>query len=510
MKKISFDAIEGAASADQGTKADSALQAPDYYYPLAQLGLPVLHSSGEWDWTAVINNALAAGKSVLLPEGVTGVTGLTVIDMSRIKGVHHRRSILKLLNGSNKHIISTENFDAQFGTVVSTTVPQGQVLHNFTIDGNRANNTVGNGIALYARKMSIVNINGYNIPGHFITCDYRDNASGSIAPGDNGMLGMEGEFRNIWGDFIGGHGMWNYGPHDSFIANCHMLHCSLNANNTYDTFHFEATFSARGYNLHGYNSGLYNNHRYGIYDAAGCDIDASHFEGSATANVYIKAQRAVYTSIRAYSTRNALYNVIIGGNQNSFSGYLGGAASGSCIGVRLGLDETDYSAGNVVDVIAVDQNSGTVDFTYSQGTNEIKVSGTQSSGSAYAGTPPVSEVLDMQINGVWYRQKGNAEGNNITAGGTSSADATPLTARANRITAVTGNAGVKLPSSLMLVGETIFIFNATSSAVKVYTTGSDAIEYPGNSFPSPFTLAANKGASFTSCFRGHFAAMVTA
>ncbi|MCF1468494.1 hypothetical protein FS764_16425 [Agrobacterium vitis] len=504
-------------------KANTALQAPDYYYPLAQLDLPVARARPDaptvydWDWTAVINTALAAGKSVLLPEGVTGVTGLTVIDMSRIKGVHHRRSILKLLNGSNKHIISTANFDAQFGTVVSTVVPQGQVLRNFSIDGNRANNNiiaangvVANGIALYARKMSIVNVNGYNIPGHFIACDYRDTASGSIAPGDNGMLGMEGEFRNLWADFVGGHGMWMYGPHDSFLANCHMLHCSMNANNTYDDFHFELSFSARGYNLHGYNSGLYNNHRYGIYDAAGCDIDASHFEGSATANVYIKGQRGVYTSIRAYSPRGALYNVIIGGNQNRFSGYLGGAASGSCIGVRLGLDGTDYSAGNVVDVIAVDQNSGTIDFTYSQGNNQISVSGTQASGSAYVGTPPISEVLDMQINGVWYRQKGNAAGNNITAGGTSSSDATPLTARANRITAVTGNAGVKLPSSLMLVGETIFIFNATSSPIKIYTTGSDAIEYPGNSFPTPFTLAAYKGASVTPCFRGHFGAIVTA
>ncbi|MCE6073370.1 hypothetical protein FS799_00675 [Agrobacterium vitis] len=512
-----------AASGAQGAKADSALQAPDYYYPVAQLGLPVARARPDaptvydWDWTAVINDALVAGKSVLLPEGVTGVTGLTVIDMSRIKGVHHRRSILKLLNGSNKHIISTANFDAQFGTVVTTVVPQGQVLRNFTIDGNRANNNiiaangvVANGIALYARKMSIVNVSGYNIPGHFIACDYRDNASGSIAPGENGMLGMEGEFRNLWGDFIGGHGMWMYGPHDSFLANCHMLHCSLNANNTYDDFHFELSFSARGYNLHGYNSGLYNNHRYGIYDAAGCDIDASHFEGSATANVYIKGQRGVYTSIRAYSTRGALYNVIIGGNQNNFSGYLGGAASGSCAGVRFGLDGNDYSAGNVVDVIAVDQNSGTVDFTYSQGTNEISVSGTQASGSVYVGTPAVSDVLDMLVNGIWYRQQGNASGNNITAGGTSSSDATALTARANRITAVSGNAGVKLPSSLMLVGETIFIINSTSSTIKVYATGSDSIEYPGNSFPAPFTLAAGKSASFTACFRGQFGAIVSA
>ncbi|MGV1769311.1 hypothetical protein ACQZ6B_03960 [Agrobacterium vitis] len=517
--EVARDAAEEANQAANNLvgKANTALQAPDYHYPLAQLGLPVLHSSGEWDWTAVINAAWAAGKAVLLPEGVTGVTGITPIDMSRMKGVHRHKSILKLLNGANNHIIATANFDAQFGTAITTVAPQGIVLHDFTIHGNRANNntnsalgTVANGIALYARKPSIVNINGYNIPGHFIACDYRDTASGSIAPGGNGMLGMEGEFRNIWGDFIGGIGMWMYGPHDSFVENCHMIHTSQNANNTHAAFRFEASFSSRGRNLHCYNSGLYNNHSYGIYDEAGCDIEVSHFEGSSTANVYIKAQRAVYKSIRAYSTRDAAHNVIIGGNQNRFEGYLGGSASGDCIGIRLGLNSSDYCQNNVIDVTAVGNNAGSVDFTYSQGGNEILMVAAQDHGPMYVGTPPVAEVLDMLINGVWYRQKGNSSGNNITAGGTSSSDATALTARANRITTASGNAGVKLPSTLMLVGEIITIINSTSSTIKVYPTGSDGIEYPGNSFPAPYTLAAGKAAMFVSCYRGQWAAVLTA
>lgn len=486
--------------------ADTSLQGPDLGYPLAQLGLPTLHVSGEWDWTTVINNALAAGKRILLPEGSTGVTGITVIDKSVITGVHRQNSVLKLLNGSNKHIISTANFDALWNTADTNIAPKGIVLHKFTIDGNRANNTVGCGIAMYARLFSIVNIDLKNIPDDGIKCDYRDSASGPITfPNGAGMLGMEAEFRWIGMDNIGGYGMWMRGPHDSYLEHIHVIHASQKAANTYDPFRFEPTFTARGNNLHCYNSGLVANHRYGIYDAAGCDIINSHFEGSASANVYVKAQRSLYDNIRAYATRNAPYNVIIGGNQNQFRGFLGGKASGvDCIGIRLGLDGSDSSAQNIIDVIIVDNNGGSVDFSLSQGGNKITVRGDQSSGSVIISNPQLSDTLDILVSGVRYTNSRNS----LTATGTTAADALQLLAPINRVTTVAANTGVKLPPAASLTGTRVLVINAGANPLKVYPNGSDSIEYVG--FPASVTVPTGKTASFEAAFSNLWEPIISA
>lgn len=489
----------GTVAAGDDSRIINAIQSADYLWPIAKLGSP----TGS-DWTTVINNALAAGAQILLPEGETGVTGLIVTDRSVIKGVHRKKSVLKLLDGSNKHVISTENFDSKFGTADTAIAPQGIVLLNFTINGNRANNTAGCGIALYARLFSIGNMDLFNIPDDGIKCDYRDSASGSIAPGASGMLGMEAEFRWIGMDFIGGHGMWMRGPHDSYLEHVHVIHASQKTTNTYDSFRFEATFTSRGNNLHCYNSGTVANQRYGIYDAAGCDIINSHFEGSASANIYIKAQRALYDNIRAYATRNAPYNVIIGGNQSLFRGHLGGKASGvDCIGIRLGLDGTDWSGENIIDAEIIDNNAGSIDFSLSQGQNKITVRGAQSSGSVIVSNPALSDTLDVLVSGVRYTNSRNS----LTATGTTAADALQLTAPINRVTTVAANTGVKLPPAASLTGTRVLVINAGANPLKVYHSGSDAIEYVG--FPASVTVPIGKAASFEVAFSNLFEPIIS-
>lgn len=499
----------GAATAAQGAKADSAIQEVDATaVPLNRFGSAAIGN----DWTLVMETALASGEPILIPIGTHNVEQIVFDTNATIIGRHQRLSILKLADGANTHVFQTDGVDALIGTDPTDVAPYDVTIHNLAIDGNRANNTDGCGIKAFARRLHLSRLNFYNIPEDMIYMDYSDSASGPITGA--GMLGMEAIFRDLWGDFIGGYGVRMGGPHDSALENIHVIHASQNASNTYDAFYFGPGMTARARNLHCYNSGgAYGIQRYGLLDEAGSlDITASHFEGSGTANAYLKAPSSMLTNCSFYATRNAARNLIIGAPKIYVSGRLLPAASGSTtlpIGVTMGLSG-DYPTECIVDLHVDTQDAGSLDLTYSAGKNKITLRGSQGgSNPVIIGNPLSTDVIDVLVDGTRYARNGHSGNANLAAGGTGASDATALPYRVNRVSSTSGNNGVKLPDSVQYVGEAggIVVVNTTASIIKVYPAGSDFIDNAGGSYVS---VPVGKSASFSCSVATAWCAVVSA
>jgi hypothetical protein len=65
----------------------------------------------------------------------------------------------------------------------------------------------------------------------------------------------------------------------------------------------------------------------------------------------------------------------------------------------LGSTPADFIAANVIDVYALDQLSGIVSVGQSDGSNEIRVRGDQTTGATIVGTPNVTDIIDIIVFG---------------------------------------------------------------------------------------------------------------
>ncbi len=215
---------------------------------------------------------------------------------------------------------------------------------------------------------------------------------------------FEGAITNLKIDTCGQHGFWFGGPSDSVLMNVIVKDAGQSANNTYDAFHLDNS-PARFYSAHRWHSGTVTNRtRYGLYDGVGgSDYIGCQFEGSYGANVYCGAQRPTFHACSMFAAANGT-NVLIRTTEVIMRGvYLGGPLSGapSCKGIVLG-QSGDWIAANDLDVWATDQNAGIVDFTYSSGTNSLRIRGFQSTGTAYVGSPQSTD--DVDFNYLWQQR----------------------------------------------------------------------------------------------------------
>lgn len=173
--------------------------------------------------------ALAAGEMMLLPAGT--VFGSFIYDSSSaISGMSgpFGQTVLKMPSGKNTTVLSSRNFASLVGGSSNGGVAYSYIA-NLTIDGNRANNTVGDCIDLYGYTPSWFNLTVQNCPVNGLYTDWGGNSS----PLD----GMEGYFVNIKSDSTG-HYSWLFGgPHDSQILNTILIDASLSSSGIYDGFH---------------------------------------------------------------------------------------------------------------------------------------------------------------------------------------------------------------------------------------------------------------------------------
>lgn len=162
-----------------------------------------LRIRGKGTFTAIIRFA----------DSTTDLTGLGAITCPE-------GATIKLPNGANTDVISQTNFASLTGTMSSYGMFR-PVIRGCTIDGNKANNTAGYAIRLYASGPVIDHVQVQNAFQDGIYTEWGNDlpAGGSCPPTCNDNIDMSGWFNHVRSVSNGGNGWTHYGPHDSqFVA----------------------------------------------------------------------------------------------------------------------------------------------------------------------------------------------------------------------------------------------------------------------------------------------------
>lgn len=429
---------------------------------------------------AAINAANVAGGGIVYFPSGTYISGkLTIYNNIMLVG-EGRTSSIKLMNGTNDNLIEGYQSSTLWGTNSS-----GGLTHygitNLELDGNRANNTLGSCLAVYGQEPYLLNFMIKNAPEYGMRTEWYDG-------GDT--YGMEGYISNVKIDTCGKHGWWNKGPHDTTAISVIVIDAGQLANNTYDGILCEGNSNCRFLACHVWSRGTTaNRHRYAINDSSGGnEFISCHFEGAYSANVYANAQNSVYSACRIYAAWNGV-NVIIK-QPTTMDGCLildPGSGRPSCKGIILGEVAGDNASACFLDIISSGQALGVIDFTNSDGSNNIVVRGFNTAGVAYVGTPTTSDVVNLHVGGGGGGNfiqnvndltmvgnisftSGRVLQSNVTgvgAAGTTQATATALSSTNYLlVSSVSAGQGVKLFAHL--AGAMVTVHNNSAVALLVY------------------------------------------
>ncbi|WP_306715153.1 glycosyl hydrolase family 28-related protein [Burkholderia dolosa] len=382
----------------------------DFYATLAaaQVDYPIATSLTNQIDDIAINTAILYARdvkaSVRIPYGIFLVRQITVYTDTVLRGEGRNATVLKQVVGSNTDLIYGANSNANWGSATPSNIVNGCTLAGMTLDGqwnNGAGNTVGTGIAIYGTRPIWVDLFVKNTAEHGIRSEYNPTSSiGADA------FTMEGELRNIRIDTCGKRGFWFNGPNDTVMDSLIAVDAGQAANNTWDAFYFDQYAVARCYGLHAWNRHLSQRHRFALNLQPGsqCEFVDCQFEGAYSANVQIQSQRNVFSDSCAYFAPWNGVNMYMGGpgcTLNVIKGKFDGPGLGRppCAGIVFASDPSEFVGGNLIDIVAIEQQAGIFVFNYSGGDNSIRVRGYQSAGGTYQGSPHPTDVLEVYNSG---------------------------------------------------------------------------------------------------------------
>jgi len=165
---------------------------------------------GSTDDTTAISNAISAANSngggvVYFPPG-TYITGQqTLYSQVYLLGAGPAATVLQLKNSANTNLLQSYQFSSLTGTNQEAG-PTHFGIFNLSLNGNKTNNTSGDGLEIYGSSYRIQNVNIHDFPGRGI---YSEWASGGTD--------MEAHLYSFKVYNCGGDGIdWN-SPHDSVL-----------------------------------------------------------------------------------------------------------------------------------------------------------------------------------------------------------------------------------------------------------------------------------------------------
>lgn len=431
------------------------------------------------DNAQAIMNALAAVNPlpVRLPSGVLNSGKVTFNSFDYLLGMGSEATTLRLKNGANSDLIYGANSDALWGTN-STDCIVAPRIEGLTVKGNRANNTSGTGVALYAERPIIHDLIVTDTAGTGMRTEWSNSASESLN-------GLEGRFSKIQIYRNGEHGWRFAGPHDSHIDDVVIFTNSLNSDRGFQNLWIEKG-NARWSKVHSYSTADILPHRVQhslLISAAGSgnEFTLSHFEGGAT-NVRIIGNNNIFDdSCRVYYPWDGT-NIALAGNGNIINCYCGEEYRGIGLPAAKGVvfsGDAGGASGNYIDIVAGGCGGGSVDFGGSLGANSVRARGFNPLGTdvGFVGTPQASDEIDIRIIGgtkTTLRQQFGYYNNNVLplAGfGATQADATqiPENVQIFNLNSGAAGSGVRLPNATVVRnGAEITIFNTTAYSIKVY------------------------------------------
>lgn len=437
---------------------------------------------GVTDDTASIQNAInylnsIGGGALFIPQGVYLVTGLTVYSNISIFGAGRISTTIKLKSNSNADLIYGNGSNALWGGGTGGGI-SGFGLFNITLDGNRAENaTSGSCIAIYGEELYFENLWVRNSRDWGIRTEWADADS---------SFGMESHYINVRIDSCGKDGWYNNGPHDSVSINLIVIDASLNADKTFNGILIGPRMTGRFIGCHVWNRAASFRHYMALniqQGGGGNEFVACHFEGAWGANVGIFCSKNTFDdSCRYYSAWNGV-NIYMGGTAatfNSIRGQLDAPGSGrpASVGIVMGSIASDYIADNVIEVTAVAQEGGLINFTtYDGGNNRITANCYNTTSTTINGVPHTTDVLDIVFNGYssGARINNKVQRGKINIGANTSAtwtfpyafSLTPIVTFSPEAPSGTISSGIWI-SSVSTTSVTIFNNNAVSMALNIH------------------------------------------
>jgi hypothetical protein len=345
--------------------------------------------------------ARSIGSVLIFPAGTYMVSQLVLYTNSNWQGQGRDATIIKSIAGSNTDLIYGYNSNANWGSTTPVNFPNGFAIRYMTLDGNRANNSTGSGIAAFASRPILENLFIKNCAEHGLRTEYYDSSNGGLD-----TFAMEGWFSNVRVDTVGKHGWLNNGPHDSASINFLVIDASQSTANTYDGFYCDARSSTRNIASHAWtrSTSVRANSALNIRPGATHEFSGGcNFEGGYNANVIIASQNCLFDpSTRYYAAWNGV-NILMTSTANlcTIMGKLDapGAGRPACYGIQIGQTAGDYISNNIIDVNCASQEAGNIYFNanYSGTTNRIKALCYNTTSATISGLPKTTDDVDLMF-----------------------------------------------------------------------------------------------------------------
>lgn len=273
----------------QATKVEFDTFKDDTVSQLADISIHVRSKGakvdGVTDDTTAVQTAIdevhaKGGGVVSFPTGTCMVSGLILKDFVTLQGVGKLASVIKLINGSNDHVISTPNFDALIGTnpTAEFLVKTGGVKY-LTIDGNKSNQTLGvHGLAYLGIDLQLDEVEIKNCKGLGL-CAESSTGIWSVTVGQN----LQSNIRHIE-------------VHDNDLGN--IYYNGQSDSNMIDVMCYETKSGAGQFNFkfgpNAMGSRVFGLHCWGVSDygviveAESTQFTSCHVESAAVAKVWLK------------------------------------------------------------------------------------------------------------------------------------------------------------------------------------------------------------------------------
>ena len=337
---------------------------------------------GVTDDTLAINSAISFTSSIksnlLFPAGTYIVSGLNAVANMQLIGEGSTSTRIKLKNNSNTHLVNS----------LTNTIDDIRI-QGIIFDGNRANNTVGNGLNLYGSKHILIDVRVVEIAENGIVSDWQ-------GPSFK-QAGFEGFYSNITIDTCGKSGWVYNGASDSHFEAIYIIDTSLSTTNTYYGLFLAApSGNGRFFNIHPWNrSDKSIVAKTGVYvESSGNNFSGCHFEGS-TIPLGIAGSGNTFDSCSYYAPRGG-YCVDLAGSSNIVNGSMGLTAFSGNLSYKGILLSGGNNQVNLVDTGCL---NGSIEFNGpSSGLNKVIITGNRS-GVRYVGTPSATDEVDIILGG---------------------------------------------------------------------------------------------------------------
>lgn len=395
--------------------------------------------------------------AVLIPSGIYVISATLEMGTNAvIIGENVHTTILQLKSGSNTTVLDGFDYKNSHTSLFYTSVwrtgsgtagPFGGdagcynvQLSGFTIDGNRANNTAGNGLVVYGSGFDIQDIQVLNCANYGIVTQWFS-STGSPPSFPNGQI--EAFYMNITVSQCGQNCFHNDGPHDSIMEKVICIAPSLTTVKTGDAFHFGTHWTGKLNCCHGWTDQGADSMRYALYDAGITLYTNCDFEGAAVDNCFFDttATPQMYgCNIYFLNTVAGFgYNIVLQNNNSVINANLGASAHvATCTAIQLGTS-SHAAAGNIIQCMISGVQSA-IDFAHDGGLNQIEINGSSIS-IAQGAAPNATTSIYQNMFGV----NDAANFTTFNIGGNLSA----YTTQANQLVAsINGISGTAMPLSL--------------------------------------------------------------